>query len=77
MVSENQENPNVEADRNNVVDFGARLTATAKAQDKPLFFTDAERAEIREMLAYYRISRPQFEAMKRGCPTARYLLDED
>lgn len=60
-----------------VVDFAARLAAAATAAKPESFFTDAERREIREMLAYYRIARPQFEALKRGCPTARDLLDSD
>lgn len=61
----------------NIVDFVPRLVAAATAAKPEPFFTDAERREIREMLAYYRIARPQFEALKRGCPTARDLLDSD
>jgi hypothetical protein len=57
----------------NVVDFAARARAV---QPEP-FFSDAERREIREMLAYYRVARPQFEALKMGCPTARYLLTDE
>lgn len=41
------------------------------------FLTNAERKEIREMLAYYRTERPKYEKLKTACPTARYLLDEE
>jgi hypothetical protein len=77
--SKQDEGPKVETDRgNNVVPFGPRYAATVPApvtQQEP-FFTDAERREIREMLAYYRKARPEFEALKSGCPTARMLLDK-
>lgn len=62
--------------RANVVDFAARqLLATRPTQPEPQF-SESERREIREMLAYYRTARPQFEAMKAGCPAARYLLEK-
>jgi hypothetical protein len=76
---QDEESGKVVTDRgNNVVPFGPRYAATVPApatQQEP-FFTDAERREIREMLAYYRKARPEFEALKTGCPTARMLLDK-
>lgn len=65
-----------DADRTNVIPLGPRLAVAVEKQEPTVFFTDAERREIREMLVYYRKARPEFEKMKRGCPTARYLLDE-
>lgn len=59
--------------RSNVVELAGYM---ARSAQEP-FLTNEERREIREMLAYYRTARPQFEAMKRGCPTARYLLGEE
>lgn len=35
-----------------------------------------ELREVREWMAYWRAERPKLEAIKRGCPTARRLLDE-
>lgn len=58
----------------NVVDFTARHAARMPTAEPVL--TNEERRELREMIAYYRIARPQFEALKQGCPTARVLLDE-
>jgi len=57
----------------NVVNFAGYA---ARATQEP-FLTNEERREIREMLAYYRVARPQFEAIKRNCPTARYILGDD
>lgn len=65
-----------EHEQSNVVDFATRLAAAATAARPEPYFSDMERREIREMLAYYRTARPQFEALKRGCPTARNLLDD-
>jgi hypothetical protein len=62
-----------ENERCNVVSFAGYA---ARATQEP-FLTNDERREIREMLAYYRTARPQFEAMKRGCPTARYLIGDE
>ena len=64
-----------EVEPSNVIPFVPALVAKAAAPEA--FFTDAERREIREMLAYYRIARPQFEAIKFACPTARNLLGDE
>lgn len=69
----NEQPPDAASEPSNVVDFTARQAARAIPAEP--FFTNDERREIREMLAYYRIARPQFEALKMGCPTARVLLD--
>lgn len=60
-----------------MIPFAPRQAATVPASSSEPFLTDAERREIREMLAYYRVARPQFEAIKNACPTARYLLEGD
>jgi hypothetical protein len=62
--------------RSNVVALADYQAAARAAQNEPPL-TNEERRELREMLAYYRTARPQFEAMKRGCPTARYLLGDE
>lgn len=62
-----------ESERSNVVKLAGYAT---RATQEP-FLTNEERRQIREMLAYYRIARPQFETIKAACPTARYLFGDD
>lgn len=54
---------------NKVIPFRAVLEARRKPAN--LYFTDAERTEIREMLAWYRDVRPKLELIMTACPTAR------
>jgi hypothetical protein len=61
-------------DRGKVVELAGWQAVRTAVHEPPL--SNAERREMREMLAYYRKARPQFEALKRGCPTARHLLED-
>lgn len=66
----------VEAQSNIIPLDVARSAARPVIAPQP-YLTDAERIELRAMLAWYREIRPQFEALKHSCPTARFLLAND
>lgn len=48
--------------------------AAARRQSPTHWLTDAERAEFREMLAWYRDVRPKIDHLMTACPTARREL---
>jgi hypothetical protein len=48
--------------------------AAARRQPPAHHFTDSERSEIRDMLAWYRDVRPKLERLMTTCPTARREL---
>jgi hypothetical protein len=57
----------------NVVELSARRKLIEPGEP---FLTNAERREIREMLAYFRRERPIYEAAKKGCTILRRLTEE-
>lgn len=61
---------------NNVVPIAQRLAAVAKAEHPEPYLSDAERREFREMLAWYRVTRREFQAIKTACPTARMMFED-
>lgn len=57
----------------NVIDLAARRKPARPATQ---FFTDAERQEIRELLAYMRTQRPILDAAMTRCTILRRLTEE-
>lgn len=65
--------PEIQASSPNVVAFQRRK----KVENAEQYLTDSERRELREVLAYMRTMRPQFQALATGCPMARRLLEDE
>jgi hypothetical protein len=76
-MSEQKEGGVPPAESGNVLSFD--MAVAARRRPEPAtepFLTNQERAEIREMLAYFRRERPIYEAAKQGCTILRRLSEE-